>query len=87
MVNHKLSLIQEEGVDCIVNACPFCHLQFDGGQVEIKDKLGIDYNIPVLHYTQLLGLALGFSPEEVGIDLNQVKNSKFLEKLRELAEE
>ena len=87
MVNHKLSRIQDADVDCIVNACPFCHLQFDGGQVEIKDKLGIDYSIPVLHYSQLLGLALGFSPEEVGIDLNEVKNSKFLEKLRELAEE
>ncbi|MBN2488028.1 MAG: CoB--CoM heterodisulfide reductase subunit B [Methanosarcinaceae archaeon] len=87
MVNHKLSRIQDADVDCIVDACPFCHLQFDGGQVEIKEKLGIDYSIPVLHYSQLLGLALGFSPEEVGIDLNLVRNSEFLEKLRELTEE
>ncbi|MBN1134211.1 MAG: CoB--CoM heterodisulfide reductase subunit B [Methanosarcinaceae archaeon] len=87
MVNHKLSRIQEADVDCIVNACPFCHLQFDGGQVEIKDILGIDYSIPVLHYSQLLGLALGFSSQEMGIDLNQIKNNEFIEKLKKLTED
>ncbi|MDO9516744.1 MAG: CoB--CoM heterodisulfide reductase subunit B [Methanosarcinaceae archaeon] len=87
MANHKLSLIQDAGVDCIVNACPFCHLQLDGGQAEIKEKLGLEYNIPVLHYTQLLGLALGFSPEELGIDLNVVKNDEFLGKLKEVGQE
>ncbi|MBW6470331.1 MAG: CoB--CoM heterodisulfide reductase subunit B [Methanosarcinaceae archaeon] len=87
MVNHKLFIIQDAGVDCIVNACPFCHLQLDGGQAEIKEKLGLEYNIPVLHYTQLLGLALGFSPEELGIDLNVVKNDEFLGKLKEIRQE
>ncbi|MCL7411699.1 MAG: CoB--CoM heterodisulfide reductase subunit B [Methanosarcinaceae archaeon] len=87
MVNHKLSIIQHAGVDCIVNACPFCHLQLDGGQAEIKEKLGLEYNIPVLHYTQLLGLALGFSPEELGIDLNVIKNDEFLGKMKEIRQE
>jgi len=83
MVNHKLSLIRDANVDCIVNACPFCHLQFDEGQAEVKEKFGLEYNIPILHYTQLLGLALGFSPEELGIDLNVVKNDEFMGKLKE----
>ncbi|MGP8320350.1 MAG: CoB--CoM heterodisulfide reductase subunit B [Methanosarcinaceae archaeon] len=87
MVNHKLSLIQDANVDCIINACPFCHLQFDGGQLEIKKRFGLEYNIPVLHYTQLLGLALGFSPEELGIDLNVVKNEVFIGKLKEVVHE
>ena len=82
MLEHKLSRIRDADVDCIVNACPFCHLQFDGGQIEIEEKRGTEYNIPVLHYSQLLGLAFGYSPEELGIDLNLVTNEEFLLKLK-----
>lgn len=81
ITQHKLSRIKEAEIDCIVNACPFCHMQLDAGQEEIRQKTGIVYNIPVLHYTQLLGLALGFSPEELGINLNVIKDNKFIEKI------
>lgn len=86
MAEHKLSRIKEAGVDCIVNACPFCHMQLDAGQQEIEKVFGKSYDIPVLHYTQLLGLALGFTPEMLGIDLNTVKNKEFSEKLARLME-
>ncbi|SFM77924.1 CoB--CoM heterodisulfide reductase subunit B [Methanolobus profundi] len=74
MTRAKLSRIEETGVDCIVNSCPFCHMQLDAGQTEIKEMNGPDFNIPVLHYTQLLGLALGFPPEMLGIDTDIEKN-------------
>lgn len=86
MAEHKLSRIKEAGVDCIVNACPFCHMQLDAGQLEIEKAFGKSYDIPVLHYTQLLGLALGFPPEMLGIHLNAVKNQEFIEKLARLME-
>jgi heterodisulfide reductase subunit B len=56
------------GVDCIVDVCPFCHLQFDGGQ---KD-LNIDEKdqIPVLHLSQFYGLAFGVDKSELGLELN-----------------
>ncbi|TGC09765.1 CoB--CoM heterodisulfide reductase subunit B [Methanolobus halotolerans] len=84
MADHKLSRIKEAVIDCIVNACPFCHMQLDAGQEEIKQRTGVDYNIPVLHYTQLMGLALGFPPEALGIDLNVTNNGKFIEKIEEM---
>ena len=73
-------MIESAGVDCIVNACPFCHMQLDAGQVDLNEKNGTSHNIPVLHYTQLLGLALGYSVEDLGIELNETKNSEFFEK-------
>lgn len=81
LTGHKLSMIESAGVDCIVNACPFCHMQLDVGQVDLNERDGTSYNIPVLHYTQLLGLALGYSVEELGIDLNAVVNTDFLMKI------
>ncbi len=84
ILEHKLACIQKAEVDCIVNACPFCHLQFDRGQLAVNEKFGTNYSIPVLHYSQLLGLALGFSPEELGILQNAVQNAEFIAKINEI---
>lgn len=81
MAGNKLEHMKAAGVDCIVDACPFCHLQLDVGQTEIKKKFDKEYGIPVLHYTQLLGLAMGFTPEELGIDQNFIKNDAFMKKI------
>jgi len=78
----KLKHIKATGVDYVVDACPFCHLQLDVGQTEIKKKFDMEYGIPVLHYSQLLGLAMGYSPEELGIDQNIVQNEGFMKKIR-----
>ncbi len=80
MTEYKLERIKKAGVDCIVDACPFCHLQYDAGQVELA-KTGKTYNLPVVHYSQLLGMALGFSPEDVGLPLNEIRNPRFEEKI------
>ncbi|MDH5703790.1 MAG: CoB--CoM heterodisulfide reductase subunit B, partial [Aigarchaeota archaeon] len=78
----KLENIQRVGVDAIVNVCPFCHLQLDQGQVEIESKLRRKFEIPVVYYTQLLGLAQGFTPEELGVYMNKTSPT-YLDKLRE----
>ncbi len=81
MTNEKLRNMQKVGVDCVVDVCPFCHLQFDVGQVEIVEKFGDKYNIPVLHYGQLLGLAQGLSPDELGLEAHQIKVDALLDKI------
>lgn len=80
MTEYKLERMKKAGADCIVDACPFCHLQYDSGQVELA-KAGKLYNLPVLHYSQLLGLALGYTCEEVGLHLNAIKSPEFEEKI------
>ncbi len=83
MTEYKLERMKKAGVDCIVNACPFCHLQYDAGQAELA-KAGKIYSLPVVHYSQLLGLALGYTPQEVGLHLNAVINSEFEEKIAKI---
>lgn len=80
MAKEKLMNIKDANADCMTTICPACHLQYDIGQLEIKSKYKEEYNIPVLHYPQLLGLALGLNPEELGIDLLKVKANAVLEK-------
>ncbi|MCE5213497.1 MAG: CoB--CoM heterodisulfide reductase subunit B [Methanobacterium sp.] len=77
----KLTNMREAGVDAIINVCPFCHLQFDVGQVEVNDKFGTDFNIPVFHLAQLYGLAMGLSKDDITVDAHQINTDPALSKL------
>jgi heterodisulfide reductase subunit B len=68
-------------VDAIVLICPFCSIMYDKYQRLLAQELEKNYDIPVLYYPQLLGLALGIDPEELGFDVNSVPVNKFLEKV------
>ena len=81
----KLENAKAAGVDCIVDACPFCHLQMDVGQTEIAAKFGDVFNMPIVHYSQLLGLGMGYTPQELGIDMNYAKNDEFIAKIEKIA--
>jgi heterodisulfide reductase subunit B len=77
----KLADIKEEGADCMITICPACHIQYDLGQMEIKTKYKETYDIPVLHYPQLLGLAMGISADDLGIPFLKVKADEMLAKI------
>ncbi|KQC05865.1 MAG: CoB--CoM heterodisulfide reductase subunit B [Methanolinea sp. SDB] len=81
ITNEKMINLMEVGVDALTEVCPFCQLQYDRGQIEIEEKFGIDYGLPVLHYCELLGLAQGMSPQELALDLHAVSCEPFLEKV------
>ncbi len=77
----KLQDIKEAEADCMITICPACHIQYDLGQMEIKTKYKEEYGIPVLHYPQLLGLAMGLGADELGITFLKVKADEMLAKL------
>jgi len=66
----KLRNMRKAQADCIVVCCPFCQLQYDMGQMEIRPFLEEDeepFRTPVLFITQLLGLAMGLTPQDLGM--------------------
>jgi heterodisulfide reductase subunit B len=54
---------------------------YDRNQRVIERRYNAAYNLPVLFYPQVLGLALGLGPKELGLNLNRVKTSDLLSKL------
>ncbi|MCS7139445.1 MAG: CoB--CoM heterodisulfide reductase subunit B [Candidatus Nezhaarchaeota archaeon] len=81
ITREKIENAYASKADCIVNACSFCHLQFDLGQVEINKARNTSYSMPIIYYTQLLGLAMGFSPKELGLHQNFISVEPLLKKI------
>jgi succinate dehydrogenase / fumarate reductase cytochrome b subunit len=53
--------------DCLVTPCPLCHLNLDMQQPEAAKVVGRELGLAVLHLPQLIGLALGFEPKQLGM--------------------
>jgi heterodisulfide reductase subunit B len=65
-------LLQAAGAEAIVVACPLCHVNLDLKQGQVNKALGTDYNVPILYLSQVIGLALGLSAEDVQLSKNVV---------------
>ena len=74
----KLRNVKAAGADAMVTLCPACHQTLDGNQPLVERAFSESYRIPVLHYPQLLGLAMDISPEELALNDLRVKPSKIL---------
>jgi succinate dehydrogenase / fumarate reductase cytochrome b subunit len=69
------------GADCLVTPCPLCHLNLDSRQPEVEKVIEKKLGLPVLHLPQLIALALGVSPKELGLERHIVSTKPVLEKL------
>ena len=69
------------GADCMVTPCPLCHLNLDSRQPEVEKVIGQKLGLPVLQLPQLIALALGVSPSELGLDRHIVSTRSVLDKL------
>lgn len=66
--NDILREAKEAGANLISVCCPLCQANLDGRQKQIEEIYKTHYGIPVLYITQLMGLAFGAIPEEVGLE-------------------
>lgn len=69
----------DANADCLVTPCPLCHLNLDLQQPVAAAAVGRPLNMPVLHLPQLLGLALGLEPKELGMNKHVVKPSSVID--------
>jgi heterodisulfide reductase subunit B len=81
MARVKLESIKTAGADAITLMCPFCSVMYDDNQKAVEDLVGAAIGLPVLFYPQLLGLAFGMDPKELGLNMNRVKTKDLLSKL------
>jgi len=78
---HKLlSMAREAGADCVAVACPLCQVNLDLRQPDAKRVHGDFPGVPAPYVTQLVGLALGLSRRELGIEALTVSAASLLEK-------
>jgi succinate dehydrogenase / fumarate reductase cytochrome b subunit len=71
----------DAGADCLVTPCPLCHLNLDMQQPAAERYVERDLGVPVLHLPQLVGLALGLEPKELGMGRHVVSTGDVQRKL------
>ncbi len=67
MVRNLLENAVRSGAALIATACPLCQVNLECYQRQINSDFGTSYAVPVLYFTQLVGLALGIAPDRLGI--------------------
>ena len=74
-----LSQARDAGADCMVTPCPLCHLAMDAYQRKAELANDTEYNMPVLHLPQMLGLALGLGQDVLQFKRHMVSMDRVLE--------
>ncbi len=81
----KLESIHRVGADMIVVWCPACMYRLDICQRDLYKSGKIDFQIPVLHLSQLIGLVLGLNPRtQLCLHLHAISTQPLLEKIKEI---
>jgi succinate dehydrogenase / fumarate reductase, cytochrome b subunit len=70
------------GADAMATPCPLCHISLDAYQNRAEKAVGRSLDMPVLHLPQVVGLALGASPDELGLSRHLVSTTPVTEKIR-----
>jgi heterodisulfide reductase subunit B len=76
-----VGMAKAAGAQCIAVSCPMCQINLDMRQLDIEKQTGTRHDMPVLYITQLLGLCLGISPDELGLNKLMVSSASVIEKI------
>ncbi len=81
MAGNHIIEAKDKGADLLVTPCPLCHLNLDGQQPDAANVLKKSIDVPILHLPQLLGLAFGYSADELRLNHHVVPTKGALDKI------
>jgi len=83
LARDKLNHIKSVKAQALITICPFCHIMYDTNELRIEKMFNEVYGIPILHYPQLLGLAMGMKPDELALNELRVDASRLLKHVQD----
>lgn len=67
MCRNLLHNAADSGAVMIATVCPMCQINLECYQALVNQEFGTDFKMPIVYFTQLVGLALGITPKKLGI--------------------
>lgn len=80
LIRKLLDSASSNGAECLVTVCPLCQTNIDAYQNQINRKFKTNFNLPIIFFTQLMGVAFGLSDEVLGLKMSIVPVEKVLAK-------
>jgi len=81
LIRRLISSADHYQADIMATVCPMCQMNLDAYQTETNRHFGTNYQMPIVFFTQLMGLAFGLEPTEAGFGAELVSAKKALTKI------
>ncbi|UCD42016.1 MAG: CoB--CoM heterodisulfide reductase iron-sulfur subunit B family protein [Chloroflexota bacterium] len=85
LVRNLLQSAVDIEADVIATACPLCQTNLEVYQMQVNQEFGTDFSIPIMYFTQLMGLAMGLPKKKLGIGTEFISTDKILTYAKEAA--
>nr|MDO8116699.1 CoB--CoM heterodisulfide reductase iron-sulfur subunit B family protein [Candidatus Sigynarchaeota archaeon] len=81
MLGEKMNAIGRSEANCIAVVCPACYQQFQFSQRDVNSMFNTSYSYPVFYLSELVAIAFGINPSDIGINFHRIKAAQLLEEL------
>jgi succinate dehydrogenase / fumarate reductase cytochrome b subunit len=81
MVGKHTAEAKDLGADAMITPCPLCHLNLDAFQPRASAQAQRSIDLPIIHMPQAIGLAMGISPKDMGLQRHIVSTKPLITKL------
>jgi heterodisulfide reductase subunit B len=82
MVHNLLKNAQDAQADVIATACPLCQVNLECYQQQVNQEFGTQFSIPVVYFTQLIGLSMGITPKKLGFGKEFLSPKKAIDAIK-----